>query len=91
MVICMEEVQMICIWSSWCHCHPTVSCLIKIQIGFTFLASAYPGFPGKEAAKRVSVCLVLEKNPGDERPRFFVGQMPYLSPSHHVTQMSSKD
>jgi len=20
------EVQMICIWSSWCHCHPVISC-----------------------------------------------------------------
>jgi len=23
-------VQMICIWSSWCHCHPIISCFIKI-------------------------------------------------------------
>jgi len=21
------EMQMICIWSSWCHCHPIISCL----------------------------------------------------------------
>jgi len=27
------RVQMICIWCSWCHCHPIVSCIIKIQIG----------------------------------------------------------
>jgi len=27
----------------------TVSCSSKIQIGFTFLVPAYPGFPGKEA------------------------------------------
>ena len=44
---------MICIWSSWCHCHPVVSCFIKIQIDLTFLGSDYPGCPGKEAAKRV--------------------------------------
>jgi len=30
---------------------PTVSCSSKIQIGFTFLVPAYPGCPGKEAAK----------------------------------------
>jgi len=29
----------------------TVSCFSKIQIGFTFLVSAYPGCPGKEAVK----------------------------------------
>jgi len=29
----------------------TVSCSSKIQIGFTFLAPAYPGCPGKEAVK----------------------------------------
>jgi len=43
-------------WSSWCHCH-IVSCFIKIQTGITFLVPAYPGCPGKEAIKRVSVCL----------------------------------
>ena len=29
----------------------TVSCSSKIQIGFTFLVPAHPGFPGKEAVK----------------------------------------
>jgi len=29
----------------------TVSCSSKIQIGFTYLVSAYPGCPGKEAVK----------------------------------------
>jgi len=29
----------------------TVSCSSKIQIGFTFLVPAYPGWPGKEAIK----------------------------------------
>ena len=31
----------------------TVSCFIKIQIGFTFLVLAYPGNPGQRAVKRV--------------------------------------
>jgi len=29
----------------------TVSCFNKIQIGFTFLVPAYPGYSGKEAVK----------------------------------------
>jgi len=28
-----SEVQMICIWSSWCHCHSIISCSGKIQNG----------------------------------------------------------
>ena len=27
---------MICIWSSWCHCHPVISCASKIQNGLPF-------------------------------------------------------
>jgi len=48
------ELQMICIWSSWC---PVISYFIKIQIGLTFLVSAYPSCPGKAAVKWVSVYL----------------------------------
>ena len=33
----------------------TVSCFIKIQIGFTFLIPAHPGSPGQRAVKRVCV------------------------------------
>ena len=35
----------------------TVSCFIKIQIGFTFLVSAHPGSPGKRAVKCVCMCV----------------------------------
>jgi len=31
-----SEDQMICIWSSWCHCHPIISCCSKIQNGLPF-------------------------------------------------------
>jgi len=31
-----NEVQMIVIWSSWCQCHPIISCFINIQNGFYF-------------------------------------------------------
>ena len=35
-----SEVQMICIWSSWCYCQPIISCFIKITTGLTFLVPA---------------------------------------------------
>jgi len=31
-----SKMQMICIWSSWCHCHPLISCSSKIQNGLPF-------------------------------------------------------
>ena len=37
----------------------TVSCLNKIQIGFTFLVPAHPGSPGQRAIKRVFVCVCV--------------------------------
>jgi len=40
-----------------CHCHPIISCFIKIQNGLTFLVSAYPGCPGKQAVKWISVMI----------------------------------
>jgi len=52
------EVQMICISSSWCHCHPIISCFIEIPIGLTFLVPAYPNCPRIEAVKRESVWFV---------------------------------
>ena len=61
MVISLEQVQNICLWSSWGHCHPVISCIVKIQIGLTFLVPAYPSCPGKEAvlhsAKWTSSCI----------------------------------
>jgi len=37
----------------------TVSCVSKIQIGFTFVVTAHPGSPGQRAVKRVCVCVVV--------------------------------
>jgi len=37
----------------------TVSCISKIQIGFTFLVPAHPRSPGKRAVKRVCVCVCV--------------------------------
>jgi len=39
----------------------TVSCLTKIQIGFTFLVPAHLGSPGKRAVKRLCVCDFVDK------------------------------
>ena len=36
----------------------TVSCLSKIQIGFTFLVPAHPASPGKRSVKLVCVCVI---------------------------------
>ena len=36
-----NEVQMTCIWSSWCHCHPIISRFLKIQNSFAFPMPAY--------------------------------------------------
>jgi len=52
-----NKVQMLCIWSSWCHCYAVISCFIEIQTGLTFLLPAHSGCPGKEVLKRVS-CVV---------------------------------
>ena len=45
---------MIC--SSWCLCHPIISCFI---IGVIFPLSAYPGCHEKQTVKRVSACLTV--------------------------------
>jgi len=31
-----SEMQMICIWSSFCRCHPVISCSSKIHNGLPF-------------------------------------------------------
>jgi len=55
---------MICIWSSWCYCHFVISCFIKIHICLTGLLPAYPGCPGIEAVKRLSVYYCCYSMPG---------------------------
>ena len=35
----------------------SLSCLSKIQTGFTFLVPTHPGSPGKKAVKWVCVCV----------------------------------
>ena len=53
-----SEVQIIFIRSSWCHCHPIISCFTKIQNGSAFWVLAYPGCHGTEAVKGYGMCYV---------------------------------
>jgi len=43
----------------------TVSCLSKIQIGFTFLVPAHLGSPGQRPARRLLLLLLLLLVPSD--------------------------
>ena len=44
----------------------TVSCFIKVQIGFTFLLPAHSGSPGRRAVKRARACVCVY--PGAMQP-----------------------
>ena len=57
-----SDMQMICVWSSWCYCHHVISCVTEIHVGLVFLVPAYPGCPEFEAVKWVSVCLLAVDN-----------------------------
>ena len=52
-----SEVQMICIWSTWCHYHPIISCSSKIQNGVRFWCRLSK-LSWKKAFKRMHICLV---------------------------------
>jgi len=52
--------KMICIWSSWCHCHLIMSCCVKIQIGLTFWCRLTQVVLGKRTLNGcLSVCGLL--------------------------------
>ena len=53
-----SEMQMTCIWFSWCHCHPIISASENPE-WFVLLVPAYPGSPGKKAIKRLCVCVCV--------------------------------
>jgi len=48
-----SKVQIFANGSAYATATPNISCFIKIQIGLTFLVSAYPGCTGKEGGKWV--------------------------------------
>jgi len=50
-----------------------VSCFSKIQTGFTFLALAHLGSPGKRADKRVCVCVYASDSQTVARGPFLAG------------------
>jgi len=49
-----SEVQMICIWFSWCHCLPIISCSSKIQNSLPFWCRLTQVVLGKKALNRCS-------------------------------------
>ena len=60
MLACLSvwsEVQMICIWFSWCHCHPIISCFRKIQNGLSFWYRPTQVVLEKKAIKCFYVCV----------------------------------
>jgi len=41
-VRCWHGYLSVCIWSSWCHCHPIISCFITIQYWFNLSGAGLP-------------------------------------------------
>ena len=67
MDICLEQGADLCM-AQLMPLPLTVSCLSKIQTGFTFLAPAHPGILGQRAVKRVcAVCAYVH----DIRRKFY--------------------
>jgi len=54
-----SEVQMICIWSSWCHCHPIISCSSKIQNVYLSGAGLHRLSWKKGPLNRCSSCIIV--------------------------------
>ena len=55
MVICLQRCANDLHGPGDANAPPIISCFINIQFGLAFLVPAYPGCPGKEAVKRVSL------------------------------------
>ena len=66
-----SEVQIVCIWSSWCHCipkpHQLLPCLNSDW--FTVLVRAYPGCPG--SGQLTGVVVAVQKQIMSPRPLTF--------------------
>jgi len=51
-----SDVQMTCIWSSWCHCHPIISASEKSRTVYPS-GTGLPGLSWKKAVKRLLLLL----------------------------------
>jgi len=67
-----SEVQMICIWSSWWHCHPIISYSSKIQNGLPFWCRLTQVVVEKRPLNR---CSVVMYRPACLRPPYFLSQV----------------
>jgi len=56
-----SEVQMTCIWSSWCHCHLSPIASLKSRL-FNLSGARLPRLSWKEATKWVFACLILHSS-----------------------------
>ena len=59
-----NEIQMICIWSSWCHCHRVISCSSKIQNGLPFWCRLIQVVLDKRPLNRCSSSSNIMRNAG---------------------------
>jgi len=82
MVICLERGADLYM-AQWMPLPLTVSCVSKIQIGFTFLVLAYPGSPGQRAVKRVYVYVPHHS--------IFTGRMLFLPPNQQHQSTEGKN
>ena len=80
-----SEVQMICIWSSWCHCYPIISCSSKIQNGLPFCCRLSLE---KRPLNRCSVVVVVQNGTGN---KFLCKLLCYCVTSFLYMQRNAED
>jgi len=75
-----SEVQMICVWSNWCHSHPSSLASLKSR-----MVPAYPGCPRQVAVKRVSVSSGVPRiSFWDIDLTYLVGRLSHLYPVYTI-------
>jgi len=63
MVAIWIKLQMICKWSSWCHCYPHHLLCYQNLKSVILLVQDYPEFSGKDAIKCVCIYMYYKKSP----------------------------
>ena len=83
-----SEVQMICIWSGWCHCRPVISASENPE-WFILLVPAYPGSPGKRPLNDCVCVCVSYSCPILQQLTFYSNSIPVHSLLYHSSFTSS--
>jgi len=47
------------IWSSWCHCHPIISCFIKLKSRMVYLSGTVLPRLSWKRGREIAVCLSI--------------------------------